>query len=106
MIGRVRPFSVSAGPIRNSGHPAGGFSVAVGFGEFAIACADHAFALLDRAVAQHQVREVQVEFVRRHIGTLRHEAHIAQRAGIDDGLEILAIDRVQFAGLRFVDQVE
>ena len=27
-------------------------------------------------------------------------------AGIDDGLEILAIDRVELAGLRFVDQVE
>ena len=44
--------------------------------------------------------------MRRHIGALGHEAHVAQRAGFDDRLESFALHRVEFAGRRIVDQVE
>ena len=44
--------------------------------------------------------------MRRHVGAFRHEAHVAERAGVDDRLEILAFDRVQFAIGRGVDQIE
>src|SRR3546814_13838599 len=54
----------------------------------------------------HQMREIEVELVRRHVGAFHHEAHVAERAGIHDRLEILAVDRVEFAGLRIVDQIE
>ena len=52
------------------------------------------------------MREIDVEFMRRHIGTFRHETHVAERAGVDDRLEILALHRVEFAALGAVDQVE
>ena len=44
--------------------------------------------------------------MRRHVGTLGHEAHVAQRAGADDGPETRALDRVELAGFATVDQVE
>ena len=46
----------------------------------------------NRAVAQHQVRKIEVEGVRRHVGALRHEAHVAERAGIDHLAEVGASD--------------
>jgi hypothetical protein len=49
---------------------------------------------------------IEVEFVRRHIGALRHEAHVAERAGIHDWFEVLAFDRVQFAGWGGVNEIE
>ncbi len=52
------------------------------------------------------MRKVEIEFMRRHIGALGHEAHVAQRAGIHDRLEILGRDGIQLAALRFVDEVE
>ena len=61
---------------------------------------------LDRAVAQHQMREIEIEFMRRHIGTFRHEAHVAERAGIDDRLEVFAVDGIQFAIGGGVDEIE
>ena len=56
--------------------------------------------------AQHQVREVEVEIMRRHIRAFGHEAHVAKGAGVDDRFEIGAVDGIQLAGFRTVDQVE
>ncbi|MFZ2004031.1 MAG: hypothetical protein WAV02_03020 [Stellaceae bacterium] len=52
------------------------------------------------------MREIDVEFVRRDIGALRHEAHVAERAGVGDFLVIGLRDGIEFAGRRLVDQVE
>src|SRR3546814_7189494 len=67
---------------------------------------DGTLLLLDRPVAQHQVREIQVELVRRHVGTFGQEAHVAERAGVDHRLEAGAVHGVELAALRPVDQVE
>jgi hypothetical protein len=50
--------------------------------------------------------KIEIEFMRRHVRALRHEAHVAERAGIDDGLEIAARHRIELARLRVVDEVE
>ena len=52
------------------------------------------------------MREIEVEFMRRDIGAFCHEAHVAERAGIDDRLEVFAVDRVQFAIGGGVDEIE
>src|SRR5512144_1857279 len=44
--------------------------------------------------------------MRWHIRALRHEAHVAERAGIDHPLEIAAGDAVDFTGWRGVDKIE
>ena len=62
--------------------------------------------LFDGAVAKHQMRKIEIEFMRRDIGTLRHETHVAQRARIYDRLETAAVDGIEFAAFRVVDQVE
>ena len=41
-------------------------------------------ARLHGAMAQHQMREVQRPVMRRHVGALGHEAHVAERAGFHD----------------------
>ncbi len=82
------------------------FTVSIGVGERTIG-GGHALLLrLDRAIAQDEMRKVDIEFMRRHIGALRHEAHVAERAGVHDFLEIRAGDGVEFAALRLVDEVE
>ena len=52
------------------------------------------------------MRKIEVEFVRRDIGALCHEAHVAQRAGIDDRLEIGRVEMLDILMGAFVDQVE
>ena len=62
----------------------------------------HAVLLrLDGAIAQHQMREIEIELMRRHIGAFRQEAHVAERAGVHDRLEIRALDACP--ARRFVD---
>ena len=78
----------------------------VGLRELAVGEAHRPPFRLDGAVAQHQMREIDVEFMRRHIGAFRHETHVAERAGVDDRLEILALHRVEFAALGAVDKIE
>ncbi|MDX1711061.1 MAG: DUF3483 domain-containing protein [Rhodovibrionaceae bacterium] len=96
-----------AGPVRQPRDDAGQLAVAVGLGELlGQAFLGQAVMALGRAVAQHQVREVDVELVRRHIGTRHHEAHVAERAAVDHLLEILGVDGVELHGLGLVDQVE
>ena len=95
-----------AAPIRERRHKPRQRAVAVGFSEFAARPAHPALLVLDRAVAQHDMRKIEIEFVRRHVGALRHEAHVAQRAGIGDLLVIADRHAVEFAGRRIVDQIE
>ena len=61
---------------------------------------------LERLRAQHQVREVDVPRMRRHVRTLRHVAHVAQVAVVDDVPVDLLVDAVDFAGRRGVDRIE
>jgi hypothetical protein len=61
-----------------------------GLGKLPIRPLNLAFPRLGRAVAQHQMGEIEVEFMGRDIEAFRHEAHIAERAGIDDRLEAFA----------------
>ncbi|MGH6928760.1 MAG: hypothetical protein ACREEV_10620 [Dongiaceae bacterium] len=57
-------------------------------------------------IAEHQVRKIEIELVRRYIRALRHEAHVAQCASIDDRPETSAVDRIQFAGFRVVYEIK
>ena len=52
------------------------------------------------------MREIEIKFMGRHIGTLGHEAHVTQRAGVNDGLVIGRRHAVQFATFTIVDQVK
>ena len=61
---------------------------------------------LGRAMAQHQVGEVDVEGMRRHVGALGHEAHVAKRAGVHDGLVGGLGHAIHLAGGALVHQVE
>src|SRR5204862_1115771 len=61
---------------------------------------------LHRAMAQYEVREVDVPGVRRHVWALGHEAHVAERAGLFDFGVSLLRHAVDLAGRTRVDQVE
>src|SRR5690349_4567152 len=52
------------------------------------------------------MREVYIELVRRHVRALRHEAHVAERAGVSDLSVVGRRNRVELAALRIVDQIE
>jgi hypothetical protein len=65
--------------------------VAVHFGELALGETFLAVLRFHGASAQHQMREIEIEGVRRHVRALGHEAHVAQRAGFDDLAEILRL---------------
>ena len=58
------------------------------------------------AVAQHQMRKIQHEGMRRHIGAFGHEAHVAKRAGFDHRLEIFRLQMLDIFLGAGVDQVE
>ena len=55
-------------------------AVAVGRGDLAVLEAPRAAPEFRRPVAQHQVREIHLQGVRRHIGAFGPEAHVAERA--------------------------
>ena len=97
-IGRVSRLSRSLPQFASGATKPRERAVAVGLAEFAARPAHAPFLVLDRAVAQHDMREIEIEFVRRHIGALRHEAHVAQRAGIGDLLVIADRHPVELAG--------
>ena len=80
--------------------------VAVGLDQLALRQRNASLAVLDRPIAQHHMREIDIELVRRHIRALRHEAHVAERAGVGDFLVIGRRHRVELAALRIVDQIE
>ena len=95
-----------AGPIGEWRDHAGQPAVAVGLDQLALLQRNASFAPLDRPVTQHDVREIDVELVRRHVGTLRHEAHVAERASVGDLPVVGRRDRVELAACRIVDQIE
>jgi sugar phosphate isomerase/epimerase len=85
---------------------AGEAAVHVGGSQEFLARLDLALAELDRLGAQHQVREVQVPLVRRHVGALGHVAQVAQVALVDHAPVGLLLDAVHLAILGGVHQVE
>ena len=69
-------------------------------------CRRAAGAVLIGAVAQHEMREVDIPFMRRGVGAFGHKTHVAQRAGIHDALEIRRSHTIDLAGCGFIDQIE
>src|SRR5579872_2609373 len=61
---------------------------------------------MSRLRAQHQVRKVDIPGMRRHVGTLGHEAHVTQVAVVHHFPVDLAIDTIELHGLRGVDRIE
>ena len=52
------------------------------------------------------MREIDIEFMRRDVGALRHEAHVAKRAGVSDFLVVGGRHGIELAAFRIVDQIE
>ena len=104
--GPGQPVLLIARPVGERGDRARQPAVAVGLGEFDPGEAGLTGAMLDRPVAQHELGEIDIELMRRHIGAFGHEAHVAQGAGVDHRLEISAVHRIQLAAVRLVDEVE
>ncbi len=63
-------------------------------------------AVLGGLGPQHQVREVDIPRVRRHVRTLGHVAHVAQVTVVDDLPVDLLVDAVQLQGGRLVDGIK
>src|SRR6266567_1734090 len=59
-----------------------------------------------RSVSASWLSTRPIPFLRRHIGALGHEAHVAERAGLFDLGVVLLLHAVDFAGRAIVDQVE
>jgi hypothetical protein len=56
--------------------------------------------------AQHQMGEIQIESMRRHIGTFGHEAHVAQRASFGDMGEVVRLQTFDILVRVVVDQIK
>src|SRR5262245_15768298 len=56
--------------------------------------------------AQHQVREIDVPGMRRHVGTLGHEAHVTQVTVVDHVPVHLLVDPIELESFTRVDGVE
>src|SRR5207248_9554670 len=65
-----------------------------------------ALVKFDGAIAQHDMREIDIEFVRRDVRALRHEAHVAERAGVGDLLIIGDCDAIELARIGIVYKIE
>src|SRR3546814_19256314 len=75
-------------------------------GKFFVCKTGHALVMLDGTVTQHQMGEIQIPFMGRHIGALHHEAHVTEGACIHDFLEILAIEMLHILMIAFIDHIE
>src|SRR3989475_9357115 len=64
------------------------------------------FPEFDRLGAQHQVREIHVPGMRRHVRAFRHVAHIAEVALVHDLPELRLLDAVDFEGCACVHEIE
>ena len=106
MAGRVSVLVSSVAQLASPGGEGAEPAGAVGVGELAVDEADALLARLHRAVAQHEMGKIDRPLVRRHIGALGHEAHVAERAGLLDLGVVLLLHAVDFAGRAVVDQVE
>jgi hypothetical protein len=93
-------------PVGDASHRLGHLAIAVGHAELITNKILLSRPALGRAVTQDQVGYINVELVRRHIGALGQEAHVAQGAGLID-LGIVGLGHtIELAGLALVDQVE
>ena len=94
------------GPIGDRRHGPAQLAVAVGLRQLA----HHALGLaprpLGKAVAQHEMGEIEIELMGRDVGAFGHEAEVAERAGLDDIGEGLALDVLQLLARRLVDEIE
>src|SRR5262249_23897963 len=95
-----------ATPNRPRRHVFRQLAIAVGLAELTPGETHPALFELDRAVAQDHMREIDIELVRRHVRAFRHEAHVAERAGIGDLLILSGRHRIELTGLGIVDQIE
>ena len=68
----------------------------IGTGEQLVAECSLAFFEFNRFRAQHQMREIEVPFMRRHIGALGHEAQVAQIALIYNLHVIFGLHPIHF----------
>jgi hypothetical protein len=75
-------------------------------GEDAIAHLHVALPIFHGLGAEHQVREVQVPFVRRHVGTLGHVAQIAEITVVDHLPVVVLGDAVDLHRFGLVHQIE
>jgi hypothetical protein len=95
-----------ASPIGEWRDPAGQAPVTVRLDELALRQRYSPLPPFDRPIAEHRVREVDVKLVRGDIRALRHEAHVAERAGVRDLVVGGCCDRVELAVFRIVDQIK
>ena len=75
-------------------------------GEQFVTETDIPFFVLDRLGAQHEMRKVNIPWMRGNIRALRHEAHIAEVAAVRHLPEFLLLHAIQFAGGSLVYQIE
>jgi hypothetical protein len=62
--------------------------------------------MLDGFGAQHQVREVDVPRMRRHVRALGHVTHVTQVTLVDHLRKGILVDVIDFAAGRRIDQIE
>ena len=97
---------VFLGEIDQTGNGLGEAAVAVHFGQLARHEIRLARFRFGRTIAQHQMGEIEIERMRRHIRALRHEAHVAERAGFNDLGKIFRLYGFHFAFGCRVDEIE
>ncbi len=69
----------------------------------------HRRALVPEALClctQHQVREIEVPLVRRHVGTLGHVTDVTHVALVDHLVVVILCDTVDLHGLALINEIE
>ena len=94
------------GPVGEPGHDGPEPAVAIGLDDLPSQPELLAVVPLGCAETQHQVREIDVPLMRRHVRALAHVTHVAEVAVVDDLPVHLARHAVEFAGGRLVDRIE
>ena len=78
----------------------------IGGTENPVASTRFSLAVLDRLGTKHQVREIDIPLVRRHIGAFRHITHVTKVAMVDDVPVNRLGNAINFHRIRLVDSVE
>ena len=78
----------------------------IGRGQHLVAQLDFALLELDCLGPQHQMREIQVPGMRRHIGAFGDVTDVAQIALVDHLGVILLVDTIDLTGLALIHQIE
>src|SRR5690606_33147411 len=78
------------GPVGSIGNNTGKFGITVDLCQLLVRKGRLALAIFDSTVAEHQMGEIEIKFVRGNIGTFDHETHVAEGAGIDDFLHVVS----------------